>query len=203
MPKPKKLTKPFYTNSDVLAISKALLGQVLCTDINGKLCNGIIVETEAYNGRTDEGCHAYPNKRTKRTEVMYEQGGLAYVYLCYGIHNMLNIVCNTKGNADCVLIRAVEPTEGIDVMLKRRNMKKLNKRLTMGPGSVGQAMGINLNHTGEDLSGNCIWIEKQKSLVEEQIVIGPRVGMSKKERPYAWYPWRFSIKDNHYVSKWR
>jgi len=203
MPTPKKLPLSFYSTNDVVAISKALLGQTLCTNINGKLCKGIIVETEAYNGRTDEGCHAYPNKKTPRTETMYEAGGIAYVYICYGIHNMLNVVCNKNGLADCVLIRAIEPIEGIAHMLKRRKMKTPKPRLTMGPGSVCQAMGIAMQHNGAELNANAVWIEKQATISNKNIAVGPRVGMSKKDRPYAWYPWRFSVKENVFVSKWR
>jgi len=195
MPKPKKLTKPFYTNSDVLAISKALLGQVLCTDINGKLCNGIIVETEAYNGRTDEGCHAYPNKRTKRTEVMYEQGGLAYVYLCYGIHHLFNIVTGPTENAQAVLIRAITPANNLPLMLERRDFTTNKPQLTAGPGVMSKALGIQRTHTGMDLCqpDSIIWVEDRGEIIKpESITASPRVGIDYAEECVSW-PWRFRL----------
>src|SRR5271154_5738539 len=119
-----KLPETYYQNTDVVALSRDLIGKYLFTCIDGELTGGVIVETEAYNGAVDRASHAYGNRRTKRTEVMFQQGGIAYVYLCYGIHEMLNIVTSTEGHAQAILIRAIEPTEGIETILLRRNVDK-------------------------------------------------------------------------------
>jgi len=198
-----KLPKSFYIRDDVLQIAHDLIGKVLYTNLNGQITSGIIVEAEAYNGRNDPGCHAYPEKHTPRTEVMYEEGGVAYVYLCYGIHRMFNVVTNVKGKADCVLIRAVEPLNGMDVMLLRREKKKADHRLTMGPGSVGKALGITLEMNGNSLLSNSIWIASNNKASKNQIVNGPRVGMSRPHQPYAKFPWRFYVADSPWVSKYR
>jgi len=197
-----KLARSFYTRQDVLLIARELLGKTLCTNIDKQICKARITEVEAYCGRTDEGCHAYPNRRTKRTEVMYGEGGYAYVYLCYGIHRMFNVVTNVDGLANCILVRAVEPKEGEQIMLQRRDITKPNYLLTTGPGCVGQAMGIRLNMYGADLLGNTIWIEKAPNLSEEEIEISARIGMNF-DGPDKDLPWRFFIKDNQWVSKWR
>lgn len=107
-----KLERSFYEQDDVVGISKALVGKVLCTNIENIYTAGMIVETEAYNGRKDRACHAYPDVRTKRTATLYGNPGVAYVYLCYGIHHLFNIVTNEEGLADAVLVRAVQPLEG-------------------------------------------------------------------------------------------
>src|ERR1700722_6969583 len=140
-----KLPETYYHNTDVVALSRDLLGKYLFTRIDGELTGGYIVETEAYNGAVDKASHAYGNKKTNRTEVMFRQGGIIYVYLCYGIHEMLKIVTSDDGHAPAILIRAINPTEGIDVMLYRRNMLVLKSNITMGPGSVAKALGISRN----------------------------------------------------------
>lgn len=196
-----KLKEDFYTRPDVEQVSKDLLGKVLCTRINGILTSGKIVETEAYCGATDRACHAYQHRRTKRTEVMFQKGGVAYVYLCYGIHHLFNVVTNCKDLADAVLIRAVEPLEGEEEMLQRRNMKKLAYRLTAGPGSVSQALGILTRHKGTRLDGELIWLEDRNIQVQEKdILSGARIGVAYAEED-ALLPWRFRIKDNPWCSK--
>ena len=142
----KKLDRSFYLRDNVVAIAKELIGKRLCTNIDGVITSGIIVETEAYSGRNDKACHANNGKLTKRTSVMFEEGGLAYVYLCYGIHNLFNIVTNTKGNADAVLIRAIEPDSCFELMNERRNFPKRKYSVGSGPGCVSQALGINQMH---------------------------------------------------------
>ena len=129
-----KLGIDFYQREDILTISRQLLGKILCTNFNDKLTTGIIVETEAYAGVADRASHAYGDRRTNRTEVMYSPPGTAYVYLCYGIHHLFNVVTNGEGIPHAVLIRAIEPMEGIDIMLQRRKMNKLLPKLTAGPG---------------------------------------------------------------------
>ncbi|MFK7904239.1 MAG: DNA-3-methyladenine glycosylase [Chitinophagales bacterium] len=196
-----KLPLHFYTRPDVVQISKELLGKTLYTSFNGVTTAGIITETEAYCGATDKACHAYPNKRTKRTETMFAQGGINYTYLCYGIHHLFNVVTNQKDKADAVLIRAIEPTIGIDTMLQRRNMTKLQTRITAGPGCLSQAMGIKVQYNGESLNGNIIWIEEEgKQIVENQIVKTTRIGVDYAGED-AKLPWRFYIEGNKWVSK--
>jgi len=195
----KRLDKSFYLRDDVVSISKELLGKYVFTRFDGVLTGGMIVETEAYNGRTDKACHAFL-KRTKRTEILYNEGGEAYIYLCYGIHHMLNIVTNEEGLADAILIRAIEPTEGIETMIQRRGGDK-GFKLTAGPGSLGQALGIHKDMTGTSLLGDEIWIEQdvsEKSVFE--IEVDRRVGVDYAGED-ALHPWRFYIKDNKYVSR--
>lgn len=197
-----KFKRSFYNNPDVLQVAKQLIGQTLCTSIKGQLVKTKITEVEAYCGRTDEGCHAYPNKRTKRTEVLYGAGGFAYVYLCYGIHNMLNVVTNKVGLANCILIRAVEPIDGIEIMIERRGLKKAALSLSTGPGCVGQALGINLTMYGTDFLGDTIWIESADAIPESDIGSSARIGMNF-DGPDKYLPWRFFIKDSLWVSKFR
>ena len=137
-----KLTRDFYERDDVLVISRDLLGKRLCTDIDGSLTTGIIIETEAYAGVTDRASHAYQGKRTSRTEIKYANGGTAYINICYGIHHLFNVVTNVEGIPHAILIRAIEPKDGIDIMLKRRKMTQPLIRLTSGPGVLSQALGI-------------------------------------------------------------
>ena len=184
-----------------MQISQELLGKVLCTNIGDQPTSGIIVETEAYSGRNDKACHAYLNRRTKRTEIFYQHGGLAYVYLCYGIHHLFNIVTNGAEEADAILIRAVEPLEGIEAMQARRNYSKLDRRLTAGPGSMSQALGIKVDHYGEPLDGETIWLEDRGiNFAENEIIRGPRVGIDYAEED-ALLPWRFRVKNSGFTSK--
>ena len=188
-----KLTKDFYLRNDVVAISKELLGKYLFTNIDGVLTAGIITETEAYAGVTDKGSHAYNNRRTKRTEIMYADGGRAYVYLCYGIHHLFNIVTNQKDIPHAVLIRAVKPAEGIDAILKRRNKTILDDKISAGPGTVTQALAISVKNTGTDLTGNKIWLEDRGiKIAGKDILIDPRIGIDYA-REDALLPYRFRI----------
>ena len=193
-----KLGIDFYQREDVLAISHELLGKVLCTNFNGSLTAGIIVETEAYAGVADRASHAYGSRRTNRTEVMYSPPGTAYVYLCYGIHHLFNVVTNVEGVPHAVLIRAIEPIEGIDIMLQRRKMSKLLPKLTAGPGILSQALGIQTIHSGISLLGDEIWIENIKPKIFD-IISSPRVGCQYAGKD-AHNPWRFRIKGNKWVS---
>lgn len=196
-----KLPRSFYSRTDVVQIGQELLGKYLFTNIEGVLTGGMIVETEAYSGRNDKACHSHMGRRTKRTEIMYQEGGLAYVYLTYGIHYLFNVVTNREGNADAVLIRGVEPTEGVEWMMERRGMAKPENRLTAGPGVLSQALGISKKHYGELLTGNTIWIEdRQHEVKQEEIERRPRVGIAYAEED-AFLPWRFNIRNNRWVSK--
>lgn len=194
------LSNSFYRGENVVEISRHLLGKFLCTKIGGIFTCGMIVETEAYQGATDKACHAYPNKRTKRTEVFFNAGGVAYVYLCYGIHHLFNVVTNSADQADAVLIRAIEPTEGIEHMLKRRKMQELKRNLTAGPGILSEALGIRTKHNGTDLQSDLIWIEDRgKTIRPSKILSDPRVGCESAGEAGYW-PWRFRIKDNSWTS---
>lgn len=189
-----KLTKDFYTRPDVVEISKDLLGKHLFTKIDNKITAGIITETEAYAGISDKASHAYNNRRTQRTEVIYAEGGIAYVYLCYGIHHLFNVVTNKKDKPHAVLIRAIKPIEGIDIILKRRSQKKVSPTTSGGPGTLSQSLSIKTTHTGIDLTGNKIWIEDRGIKIKKnQITIGPRIGVDYAKED-ALLPYRFIIK---------
>jgi DNA-3-methyladenine glycosylase len=196
-----KLPQSYYLGSDVVAISKSLLGKYLFTSINGLLSGGYITETEAYNGVVDRASHAYGNRKTPRTQIMYEEGGIAYIYLCYGIHEMLNVVTSVEGQPHAILIRAIEPTNGIDIMLARKNMLTLKPNITAGPGSVAKALGIDRKLNGISLQSDTLWIEdKGLSFTDDQIAAAPRIGVAYAGED-ALLPYRFYVKGNIYVSK--
>jgi DNA-3-methyladenine glycosylase len=196
-----KLTEAYYQGDDVVAISKDLLGKYLFTHIDGLTTGGYIVETEAYNGIIDKASHAYGDRQTPRTKTMYMKGGIAYVYLCYGIHEMFNIVTSAEGQPRAILIRAINPTEGLDVMLHRRNMLALKPNITMGPGSVAMALGISRNINALSLQSDTIWLEDRGlAFPEESIASVPRIGVSYAAED-ALLLYRFYVKGNPYVSK--
>lgn len=191
-----KLPFSFYRQEDVIEIAKNLLGKYLFTKIDGKITGGIIIETEGYKGIEDKACHAYNGCFTNRTKTMYENGGVSYVYFCYGMHHLLNVVTNKKNTPHAVLIRAIEPTHGIDIMLKRRNKAKLTNILTSGPGALCQALGITKEHNNIKLNSSLLWIENRNiSVKEKNIIKGPRVGVDYAKE-HALLPWRFRIKPN-------
>lgn len=194
------LPEDFYTRKHVVQIAKDLLGKVLVTDFEGISTSGMIVETEAYAGVGDKASHAYGGRRTARTETMYSRGGVAYVYLCYGIHHLFNVVTNAEDIPHAVLIRAVEPLEGLDMMLARRGKPKLTPQLTAGPGALSQALGINTGHTGLSLNTHIIIEDRGIKILPRDIVAGTRVGVAYAEED-AYLPYRFWVKDNPYVSK--
>ncbi|RYZ51466.1 MAG: DNA-3-methyladenine glycosylase [Sphingobacteriales bacterium] len=195
------LPEDFYQRPDVVNIARELLGKVLRTEIDGVITSGIIVETEAYAGASDKASHAFGNRRTGRTEIMYGPGGRAYVYLCYGIHHLFNVVTNVRDVPHAVLIRAIEPLEGIDTMLSRRRKERLQPALTAGPGAMSQALGIKTAHTGESLGGPLISItDELKEVPPDQIVAASRVGVAYAAED-ALLPYRFFIRESRYVSK--
>ncbi len=197
------LTRQYYQSQDVLALSKDLLGKYLVSKIDGKTCSGMIVETEAYRAPDDKACHAYANKRTPSTETMFAQGGTCYVYICYGIHNLFNIVTGPKDVAHAILIRAVEPIDGLEIMSKRRGMPISKKESCNGPGKFTRCMNITKTQNGIDLTkkSSALYIEDRGLKIKSnQIIAGPRVGMSTAEECSNW-PWRFRIKDNAWTSK--
>jgi DNA-3-methyladenine glycosylase len=195
-----KLPQQFYQRKDVVRISRELLGKLLVTNFDNILTAGRIVETEAYNGAVDKASHAYGNRRTNRTEVMFGEGGVAYVYLCYGIHHLFNVVTNVGETPHAVLIRAVEPIMGIEDMLIRTGKKKLDNTLTRGPGNVSKALGIYTRHTGINLQSNEIFIADDGFKVKpSQLVATKRIGVDYAGED-ALLLYRFFIKDNPYVS---
>jgi len=193
------LKEPFYRRNDVTRIASDLLGKVLFTRINGTTTAGLIVETEAYSWK-EKGCHAYDNRKTARNAVMFGEGGRAYVYLCYGMYNLFNVVTNREGKADAVLIRALEPLEGIAHMLKRSDARQ-PKRITSGPGKLTRALGIDRNHNGLALTSKHVWLEDSGVAVKRGMVhASPRIGIDYAGED-ARLPWRYTIKDNVWVSK--
>jgi DNA-3-methyladenine glycosylase len=196
-----KLPPSFYNRPDVLVIARELLGKVLVTEINGVRTSGIIVETEAYNGIVDRASHAWNGRRSNRTEVMYAPGGIVYVYLCYGIHNLFNVVTNMQDIPHAVLVRGLEPLEGIETMLERTGKKLVRPDLTAGPGSLSKALGITTALTGRSLLGDTIWIEDRHIRIKKaDIEAGTRVGVAYAKED-ALLPYRFSIRGNKWVSK--
>ncbi|MCB9275390.1 MAG: DNA-3-methyladenine glycosylase [Lewinellaceae bacterium] len=199
-----RLGRAFFTRHDVLAISRELLGMYLVTNFNGLYTAGRIVEAEAYRGPDDKASHAYKNRYTERTRVMYSVGGFAYVYLCYGIHHLFNIVTAGEGCPHAVLIRGIEPIDNVELMLQRRSLARPVARLTAGPGVLSQALGITTANSGIDLAApdSPIWLEHrgEPSVQENDIEAGPRIGVAYAEECAAW-PWRFYLKGNPWVSK--
>jgi DNA-3-methyladenine glycosylase len=192
-----KLPNSFYQRQNVTTIAKELIGKVLVTNVNNKLTSGIIVETEAYSYK-ERGCHAFKGM-TPRNKVMFEEGGVTYVYLCYGIHHLFNVVTNQKDKADAVLIRALEPLVGQSVMQERMKTKSLNK-ITSGPGKLTKALGIDRNHNGLFLQNHEIWIEEGSSRVlAKSILASSRIGIDYAGED-AKLPWRFTLMGSEWVS---
>jgi len=194
------LQHSFYDRSNVTVIARELLGKILITSFDNEITAGRIVETEAYNGAVDRASHAYGNRRTNRTEVMFGKPGTAYVYLCYGIHHLFNVVTNKKEIPHAILIRAVEPTEGISIMQDRTRKKVLDNTLTRGPGNVSKALGIFTYHSGLDLVTSDIRIvDDGFQYKKKEIAVTTRIGVDYAG-PDALLPYRFIVKDNPYVS---
>lgn len=190
----KLLPSEYYKHSDVLFLSRDLLGKFLMTRIDGVVTGGMITETEAYRGPEDKASHAFGLRRTKRNEAMYNSGGIAYVYCCYGIHALFNVVTNATDIPHAILIRAIVPEVGIPTILKRRKKKSLDKTTSSGPGTLTQALGISLQHNFAPLTGSTVWIEDRNiQIKEEQISIGPRIGVDYAGED-ALLPWRFRFE---------
>ena len=198
------LPPSFYLSEDVVGISKQLLGKKLVTSFDGFTTSGLIVETEAYRAPDDKACHAYGNRLTNRTKTMFMAGGTLYVYISYGIHRMINVVTAEKGKAHAILIRAIEPLVGMDKMVERRRHQILSFDTLNGPGKSARALGVETVHDGLSLYAkeSGIWIEDiRKHISQDEIISGPRVGMSKHTGKDAHRPWRFYIRDNQWVSR--
>lgn len=187
-----KLKKEFYLQ-DVVSLSKQLLGKRLCSFIDGNLVSGIITETEAYAGVNDKASHAYGNRRTKRTESMYLEGGVAYVYLCYGIHYLFNVVANNREIPEAALIRGIKIDQGLPKVLERRKKKKDSPDLCIGPGKVSQALGITTQEDRVSLLGDNIWMEETNIILKESTIkISERIGIDYAEED-ALLPYRFEL----------
>ena len=195
-----RLPESFYLRTDVVQVARELLGKILVSHFDGALTSGRIVETEAYNGITDKASHAFGGRRTSRTAVMYAPGGTAYVYFCYGLHNMFNVVTNIAGVPHAVLIRAVEPMIGIEEMLLRTGKHKADYTLTKGPGNVAKALGITTKHTASSLLSDELFIADDGFILnEENIAATPRIGVAYAGED-AMLPHRFYTQHNKYVS---
>jgi DNA-3-methyladenine glycosylase len=196
----KKLRAEFYKRENVVLIARELLGKILVTNMDGKLTSGRIVETEAYSASNDRASHAYNGRRTLRNEAMYAAGGTSYVYICYGMHKLFNVVTNVKEVPDAVLIRAVEPVKGIETMLLRTPKPNPGCTITKGPGNSGRALGINKLHTGISLQGNNIYIADDGFVPAESMIgASSRIGVNYAGDD-ALLPYRFYIRGNKYVS---
>lgn len=194
-----KLFESFYLEPEVVKVAKNLLGKFLVTDLGDGLTSGIIVETEAYSWR-ERGCHAFQGKQTNRNADMFQAGGVSYVYLCYGMYELFNVVTNEAGIAEAVLIRALQPIDGQEMMLKRCKTKSI-KRITSGPGKLTKALGITRKLNLANLSGDEIWIEDRGVEVKpSQRVASARIGLNF-DGPDVDLPWRFTIKGSEWVSR--
>lgn len=191
-----ELPRSFYIRQDVVLIAQELLGKVIYTCSGEEVTAGIITETEAYAGITDKASHAWNNRRTPRTEIMYGIGGTAYVYLCYGIHALFNIVTSVENQPHAVLIRAVEPLHGMEIMKLRTGRNRIEPKNGVGPGNVAKLLGIKVSDSGFDICDSSvferrIWLQDEGILVQqEEILTGPRVGIAYAAED-ALLPYRF------------
>lgn len=198
----KKLRVQFYKGPDVVSIAKQLIGKIIVTNFNGEITSGRIVETEAYIGLTDRASHSYGGKRTARNEHMYAPAGTAYVYICYGMHHLFNVVTNAKDIPDAVLIRALEPLTGIATMLKRTGKLKPGNSLTKGPGNAAKALGISKKHSGIHLTANELYIAEDGFEIPGTLIgASRRIGV-ESSGDAALKPYRFYVKGNQFVSSY-
>lgn len=195
-----KLPREFYTRTNVLTVARDLLGKLLVVPTgDGQRVSGMIVEVEAYRGPEDRASHAYGGRRTRRTETMYQHGGIAYVYFVYGMYYQFNVVSNVADVPHAILVRALEPVEGIEIMRERRHLHP-DHNLTNGPGKLCIALGIDRQLNTADLLGERVWLEEFQSVKPSQIARGPRIGIDYAEE-WIEKPWRFWVRGNSYVSR--
>jgi len=188
-----KLQEEFYLRDNVVQIAEELIGKCLFANFDNQFCGGIICETEAYAGETDRASHAFGGRKTERTKIMYAKGGTAYIYLCYGIHSLFNVVTNIEGIPHAVLIRGIIPIRGLDIMSQRAGGRIINEFSAKGPGLVSKMLGIHFSHSGISLLGNEIWIEDRKYIVNpENIVRSKRIGVDYAGED-ALLPYRFVV----------
>lgn len=214
----KKLRRKFYLNEDTIAVARGLLGKLIVVpDENGRRVSGMIVETEAYLGVTDRAAHSFGGRRTPRNEVTYGKGGYAYVFFIYGMYHQLNVVTGSAEHPHVVLIRAIEPVDGIEIMRERRgflsepgaiatgsgtnkNKSRANKNLTSGPGKLCIALNIDKTLNGEDLLAKKIWLENHTKFAPNEIATGKRIGIDYAGED-AEIPSRFWVNGNQFVSR--
>ena len=194
------LDQSFFIKDDVVKVARSLIGKVLVTKLNDVSTGGYIVETEAYSGSVEAASHAFPNKRTPRTEVMFREGGISYVYLIYGMYHMFNVVTNRQDKPDAVLIRALDPQVGIATMIQRRKKDRMDTYLTNGPGKLAVALGIDRRLNGVPLNGGNIMIADGLSISHKEIESSQRIGVEYAGKD-AELPWRFFLRGNKYVSR--
>ncbi|MHC1707108.1 MAG: DNA-3-methyladenine glycosylase [Bacteroidales bacterium] len=195
MKKGEKISESYYLQSDVVHIARDLLGKVLCTSFEGQLTTGMITETEAYKGINDKASHAYGGKMTNRNSIMYQQGGVGYIYLCYGVHSLFNVVTNIRGIPDAVLIRGIYPLLGIEFMKMRQGKNQALKLMGSGPGKVSTLLGFHYTQSGISLTGETSWLEDVNISLHENIIkAGPRIGVDYAGLD-ASLPYRFLITD--------
>lgn len=197
-----KLKTAYYQQKQVIKLAKDLIGKLLVTVIDGQYTSGIITETEAYNGIIDKASHAYGGKRTARTETMYQAGGISYVYLCYGIHALFNVVTNINDVPHAILIRSILPLEGEEIMHLRKGKKSNSLKMGVGPGNVSKCLGIQLKHNAISLTENTIWIEEQTQINfhSKLIQVGKRIGIDYAQED-ALLPYRFWIDHKQLLLK--
>lgn len=197
----KPISKDFFLRKDVVQIAKDLLGKIIITNIDGQETSGRIVETEAYMAFTDRAAHSFKGRRTARNEAMYQSGGTSYVYLCYGLHNMLNIVTNVVDVPDAVLIRALEPLNGLEIMMRRTGKNQRDRSITKGPGNVAKAVGVHRKHSGMSFLDckELMIMDDGLRYLEEIIGVSERIGINGSAEAIH-YPYRFFVKNNPFVS---
>ncbi|MGI4865912.1 MAG: DNA-3-methyladenine glycosylase [Janthinobacterium lividum] len=196
-----QLSLAFFQRSDVLTIARDLLGKHICTRIDGELTTGRIVETEAYRHEGDPSITLHLQRKARQAQGLYQPGGHAYFYTVYRIHTLLNITTHDAEHPDAVLIRAIEPLAGIDIMLRRRGLPKVARNLTAGPGVLSQALGVTPALTGELVTGPHIWFEDHGEVVaDEQVIASSRVGLEYAGDEAVALPWRFRVKDSKWTS---
>lgn len=198
-----RLLREFFAR-DTLAVARDLLGTRLVRMLDGQRLSGVIVECEAYIGQDDSACHA-SRGRTPRNEVMFGLAGHAYVYFTYGMHWMLNVVTGEEGFPAAVLLRAIQPVEGIETMRTLRQAKgrpRSERELTSGPARLTQALAIDKAQNGADLTaGDELWLEPGDFVSDQDVARGPRIGVNYAAEPDRLSEWRFWLRDNTYVSR--
>jgi len=191
----------FYQRPDVLTIARELLGKHVCTHLDGELTTGRIVETEAYRHEGDPSITLHLQRKARQARALYQPGGHAYLYTVYRVHTLFNITTYDAAHPDAVLIRAIEPLDGIEVMLRRRGLPKVARNLTAGPGVLSQALGLTPALNGELLTGPRIWLEDASEIIEEEnIIASSRVGLEYAGTEAVALPWRFRLKDSKWTS---
>jgi DNA-3-methyladenine glycosylase len=195
-----KIKRKFFLAKDTVSVAADLIGKLLVVPkAGGGRVSGMIVETEAYLGIDDRAAHSYGGRRTARNEVMYGRAGHVYVFFVYGMYYQFNVVTGPTEHPHAILVRGIEPVEGIEIMRERRGIMK-DKNLTSGPGKLCLALGIDKTYNGADLLGNKVWLEEYRKIGKDDIAVGKRIGIDyagdDKDKP-----WRFWLKDNAYVSK--